>query len=127
MQQWCQEISSELFQLSRNQGIVFFLRNRNCRNSKSDKYLSLKDQFKFRHHSAYLVSISKQPDIKIVTNKTGVIISMINNQYGFIKFGDSGETALFCCKSLFKEGWQFSGDPLKLPAMKFDGYQIPGG
>merc|ERR1719481_2571898 len=42
-------------------------------------------------------------------------------------FGDSGETALFCCKSLFKEGWQFSGDPLKLPAMKFDGYQIPGG
>jgi len=87
----------------------------------------IKDQFKFRHHSAYLVSISKQPDIKIVTNKTGVIISMINNQYGFIKFGDSGETALFCCKSLFKEGWQFSGDPLKLPAMKFDGYQIPGG
>merc|ERR1719394_95074 len=86
-----------------------------------------KDQFKFRQHSAYLVSISKQPGVKIVTNKTGVIISMINNQYGFIKFGDSGETALFCCKSLFKDGWQFSGDPLRLPAMKFDGYQIPGG
>jgi len=86
-----------------------------------------KDQFKFQQHSAYLVSISKQPGIKIVTNKTGVIISMINNQYGFIKFGDSGETALFCCKSLYKDGWQFSGDPLKLPAMKFDGYKIPGG
>jgi len=86
-----------------------------------------KEQFKFQQHSAYLVSISKQPGIKIVTNKTGVIISMINNQYGFIKFGDSGETALFCCKSLYKDGWQFSGDPLKLPAMKFDGYKIPGG
>jgi len=87
----------------------------------------VKDQFKFRIHSAYLVSISKQPGIKIITGKTGVIISMINNQYGFIKFGDSGETALFCCKSLFKDGWQYNGDPLRLPAMKFDGYQIPGG
>jgi len=87
----------------------------------------VKDQFKFRQHSAYLVSISKQPGIKIATGKTGVIISMINNQYGFIKFGDSGETALFCCKSLFKDGWQYNGDPLRLPAMKFDGYQIPGG
>ena len=45
----------------------------------------LKEQFKFQQHSAYLVSISKQPGIKIVTNKTGVIISMINNQYGFVK------------------------------------------
>jgi len=87
----------------------------------------VKDQLKFRIHSAYLVSISKQPGIKIITGKTGVIISMINNQYGFIKFGDSGETALFCCKSLFKDGWQYNGDPLRLPAMKFDGYQIPGG
>merc|ERR1712142_1409103 len=26
-----------------------------------------------------------------------------------------------------KDGWQFSGDPLRLPAMKFDGYQIPEG
>jgi len=86
----------------------------------------MKDQFKFQQHSAYLVSICKQPGVKIVTNTTGVIISMINNQYGFIKFG-SGETALFCCKSLFKDGWKFSGDPLKLPAMKFDGYQITGG
>merc|ERR1719402_1617021 len=86
----------------------------------------MKEQFKFQQHSAYLVSICKQPGVKIVTNTTGVIISMINNQYGFIKFG-SGETALFCCKSLFKDGWKFSGDPLKLPAMKFDGYQITGG
>merc|ERR1719317_990983 len=88
--------------------------------------VGMKDQFKFQQHSAYLVSICKQPGVKIVTNSTGVIVSMINNQYGFIKFG-SGETALFCCKSLFKDGWKFSGDPLKLPAMKFDGYQITGG
>jgi len=87
----------------------------------------IKDQFKLKQHSAYLISISKQPGLTILTNKTGVIISMINNQYGFIKFGDSGETALFCCKSLFKDGWLFSGDPLRLPAMKFDGYKIPGG
>jgi len=90
------------------------------------KSKGLNDQFKFEQHSAYLVSICKQPGVKILTNTTGVIISMINNQYGFIKFG-SGETALFCCKSLFKDGWQYSGDPLKLPAMKFDGYKIPGG
>jgi len=87
----------------------------------------LKEQFKFLQHSAYSVSICKQPGVKIVTNTTGIIVSMINNQYGFIKFGDAGETALFCCKSLFKDGWLFSGDPLKLPAMKFDGYQISGG
>jgi len=87
---------------------------------------ALKGQFKFQQHSTYLVSICKQPGVKIVTNTTGVIVSMINNQYGFIKFG-AGETALFCCKSLFKDGWQFSGDPLRLPAMKFDGYQIPEG
>merc|ERR1719420_1812114 len=87
--------------------------------------VGMKDQFKFQQHSAYLVSICKQPGVKIVTNTTGVIVSMINNQYGFIKFG-SGETALFCCKSLFKDGWKFSGDPLKLPAMKFDGYQGGG-
>jgi len=87
---------------------------------------ALKGQFKFQQHSSYLVSICKQPGVKIVTNTTGVIVSMINNQYGFIKFG-AGETALFCCKSLFKDGWQFSGDPLRLPAMKFDGYQIPEG
>ena len=102
----------------------------NNKNKLVHNYFSshgLKDQFKFRQHTAYLVSISKQPGIKITTGKTGVIISMINNQYGFIKFGDNGETALFCCKSLFKDGWLYNGDPLRLPAMKFDGYQIPGG
>ena len=84
----------------------------------------MKAQFIYKQHSAYLVSISKQgSNVKVVTNCTGVIVSMINSQYGFIKFG-AGEKALFSAKSLFKDGWQFSGDPLKLPAMKFDGYQL---
>ena len=84
----------------------------------------MKEQFSYRRHTGYLVSISKQSSgVKVVTNTTGVIVNMINSQYGFIKFGAS-EKALFCAKSLYKDGWQFSGDPLKLPAMKFDGYQI---
>lgn len=83
------------------------------------------EQFKFTQHSAYLVSISKQPGVEVLTNTTGVIVSMVNNQYGFIKFGSS-EKALFCAKSLFKDGWLYTGDPLRLPAMQFDGYQIPG-
>jgi len=84
----------------------------------------MKAQFTYKQHTAFLVSISKQgSNVKVVTNNTGVIVSMINSQYGFIKFG-AGEKALFSAKSLFKDGWQFSGDPLKLPAMKFDGYQL---
>ena len=42
-----------------------------------------KDQFKFDQHSPYLVSISKQPGVKVVTNTTGVIVSMVNNQVRF--------------------------------------------
>ena len=84
----------------------------------------MKAQFTYKQHTAFLVSISKQgSNVKVVTNHTGVIVSMINSQYGFIKFG-AWEKALFSAKSLFKDGWQFSGDPLKLPAMKFDGYQL---
>jgi len=87
---------------------------------------SLQQVFTFRQHTSFLVSISKlSSNVKVVTNTTGVIVSMINSQYGFIKFG-AAEKALFCIKSLYKDGWQFSGDPLKLPAMKFDGYQIQG-
>jgi len=81
--------------------------------------------FQFQQHSGGLVSICKQPGVEVTTNATGVIVSMINSQYGFIKFGSS-EKALFCAKSVFKDGWQYSGDPLQLPAMKFDGYRIPG-
>ena len=42
----------------------------------------LTEQFKFLQHSAYSVSICKQPGVKIVTNTTGIIVSMINNQVG---------------------------------------------
>ena len=84
----------------------------------------MKAQFVYKQNTAHLASISRQgSNVKVVTNCTGVIVSMINSQYGFIKFG-AGEKALFSAKSLFKDGWQFSGDPLKLPAMKFDGYQL---
>jgi len=87
----------------------------------------MKEQFQLRKHSTFHLSVSRlSSKVKVVTNTTGVIVSMINSQYGFIKFG-AAEKALFCAKSLFKDGWQFSGDPLKLPAMKFDGYQIGGG
>ena len=81
----------------------------------------MKAQFVYKQNTAHLASISRQgSNVKVVTNCTGVIVSMINSQYGFIKFG-AGEKALFSAKSLFKDGWQFSGDPLRLPAMKFDG------
>jgi len=82
-----------------------------------------KKHYHFQTHSSNLASLSKQPGRKVLTNTTGVIISMINNQYGFIKFG-SGEKALFCAKALFRDGFQYSGDPLRLPAMFFDGYKV---
>jgi len=50
-------------------------------------------------------------------------VSMVNNQYGFLKFG-SGQKALFCAKGLYRDGWQYTGDPLRLPAMYFDAYQV---
>jgi hypothetical protein len=85
----------------------------------------MKAQFVYTRHNSHLVSVNKRSSkVKVVTNTTCVIVGMINSQHGFIKFG-SEEKAIFCTKSPFKDGWQFSGDPLKLPAMKFDGYQLP--
>jgi len=84
-----------------------------------------KKQYNFQMHSSSLASVSKQPGRKVMTNTTGVIVSMVNNQYGFIKFG-IGEKALFCAKALFRDGWHYSGDPLRLPAMFFDAYQVSG-
>jgi len=101
--------------------------NRVIQNKLVTTYFSsegMQQPFNFKHHTANLVSICKQPGVKVITNTTGVIVSMINSQYGFVKFG-AGEKALFCTKSLFRDGWNFSGDPLKLPAIKIDGYQIP--
>jgi len=101
--------------------------NRVIQNKLVTRYFSsegMQQPFNLKQHTANLVSICKQPGVKVITNTTGVIVSMINSQYGFVKFG-AGEKALFCTKSLFRDGWNFSGDPLKLPAIKIDGYQIP--
>jgi len=81
--------------------------------------------YSFKNHTNNLASVSKQPGRKVMTNTTGVIVSMVNNQYGFLKFG-AGEKALFCAKALFRDGWQYQGDPLRLPAMQFDAYQVTG-
>lgn len=80
-------------------------------------------QFHYQQHTNNLASVSKKPEVKVMTNITGVIVSMVNNQYGFLKFG-SGQKALFCAKGLYRDGWQYTGDPLRLPAMFFDAYQI---
>lgn len=80
-------------------------------------------QFDFKIHSMNLVTLAKQPGAKVLINTTGVIVSMVNNQYGNIKFG-AGEKAIFCAKSLFRDGWHYNGDPLRLPAMQFDAYKL---
>ncbi|CAB4062573.1 unnamed protein product [Lepeophtheirus salmonis] len=83
--------------------------------------------FVFTKHNPYLVSLSKvSTPIKI--NTTGIIVKMIDKAFGIIQFpsGSSTEKALFCVKSLFVDGWQYGSDPLKLDAIKFDGYHIPG-
>jgi len=101
--------------------------NRVVQNKLVNKYMGSEEMtrtFNYKQHTSNLVSICKQPGVKVITNTTGVIVSMINSQYGFVKFG-GGEKAFFCVKSLFKDGWNYSGDPLKLPAIKIDGYQIP--
>ena len=62
----------------------------------------MKEQFAYKQHTSFLASISKKTsNVKVVTNCTGIIVSMINAQYGFIKFG-AGEKALFSAKSLFQ-------------------------
>jgi len=89
-------------------------------------FSQMKHRYVYTSHTNTLASLSKIPGPKIMTNTTGVIVSMVNNQFGFLKFG-SGEKAIFCAKALFRDGWQYSGDPLRLPAMYFDAYQVPAG
>jgi len=86
----------------------------------------MKNRYSYVMHAPNLASITKDFNTKVITKMTGVIVSMMNNQYGYIKFG-SGEKALFCAKALFRDGWQYSGDPLRLPAMYFDAYKAPDG
>lgn len=89
-------------------------------------YFGEKKNLSYKAHSNSLSTVTKDPNTKILSNTTCVIVSMVNNQYGFLKFGN-GDKALFCAKALFRDGWQYTGDPLRLPAMHFDGYQVPGG
>jgi len=89
-------------------------------------FKKLKNKYNFVSHSHNLVSLTKDFKTKVITRTTGVIVSMVNNQYGYIKFG-SGDKALFCAKSLFRDGWHYTGDPLRLPAMYFDAYRVPDG
>lgn len=83
---------------------------------------SLRSQFHFTRHSPFLVSISKTKTDQL-TNTFGVVHSMINNLYGIIHFrnGTSTEKALFCAKSLYKDGFMFERDPMKMPEIQFDG------
>jgi len=89
-------------------------------------FSEMKKSFSYKAHTNSLSTLTKDPSTKILTNTTCVIVSMVNNQYGFLKFGN-GDKALFCAKALFRDGWQYTGDPLRLPAMHFDGYQVPEG
>jgi len=90
-------------------------------------YFGWNEGFIFKQHSGNLASITRNKNIKVIDNAVGVVISMSKNgQYGFLKFG-SGEKAIFCTKALFKDGYPYTGDPLRLPAIYFDAYQIPGG
>jgi len=77
------------------------------------------DLFVFQPHSPYLVTISKKP-VEIKINTVGIIISMVDNQFGIIQFpvGSGTEKAFFSAKSLFRDGWLYQGDPMKLPRKK---------
>jgi len=88
-------------------------------------YFGWNEGFIFKQHSASLASITRNKNIKVMTNAVGVVISVAKNgQYGFLKFG-SGEKAIFNTKALFKDGYPYTGDPQRLPAIYFDAYQIP--
>jgi len=92
----------------------------------SSYFSSMKSSYSFVSHAQNLASLTKDFKTKVISKVTGVIVSMVNNQYGYIKFA-SGEKALFCAKALFRDGWLYTGDPLRLPAMYFDAYQAPEG
>ncbi len=62
------------------------------------------------------MAISKQP-VELRTNTVGIVVSMVDNQFGIIQFpnGTGTEKALFSAKSLYKDGWLYKDDPMKLP------------
>jgi len=87
-----------------------------------------KGTFVYQKISPYLVTISREP-VEVKVNVTCVVVSMVDNQFGILQFnGEGGKTekAMFSAKSLYKDGYNFNGDPVKLPHMCFDGYRFPG-
>lgn len=87
-----------------------------------------KKQFHFQQLSPYLVSISKT-ETEIVQGVTGVLLTMLDNNYGLIKFNRGTESciALFSINALFKDGYQYRRDPKVLPPVYLDAYKIPNG
>jgi len=86
-----------------------------------------KDKFVYQKISPYLVTISREP-VEVKVNVTCVVVSMVDNQFGILQFnGEGGKTekAMFSANSLYKDGYNFKGDPVKLPHMCFDGYRAP--
>lgn len=79
-----------------------------------------KQQFVYQEHSPYLVTVSREP-VEVKTNTTGVIISMVDNQFGILQFpsGNGTEKALFAAKALFSDGYPYQDDPMKLPGIRF--------
>ena len=74
------------------------------------------DKFVFNQLNPYLVCISKEP-VDVLTNTTGVIIKMVDNACGILQFRYAGGTAkaFFSAKTLYKDGWHYTGDPMQLP------------
>ncbi len=90
-----------------------------------------KNVFDYTAHSPYLVTLSRQP-VEVVINTTAIIVSMVDNRYGVLQFpspnGDgSTQKAFFSAKTLFKDGYVYQGDMMKLGSLEFDGYKIPKG
>ena len=83
-----------------------------------EKFFALfQDQFVFQKINDYLVTISREP-VEVKVNVTCVVTSMIDNQFGTLRFGgddDRVEQAYFSAKSLYKDGYVFNGDPKELP------------
>ena len=76
-----------------------------------------KGTFVYQKISPYLVTISREP-VEVKVNVTCVVVSMVDNQFGILQFnGEGGKTekAMFSAKSLYKDGYNFNGDPVKLP------------
>jgi hypothetical protein len=82
------------------------------------KFFSMhKDKFVFQKISPFLVTISREP-VEVKVNVVCVVVSMVDGQFGMLQFhGETGATekAFFSAKSIHRDGFQWTGDPMKLP------------